>query len=108
MEELHVKPNYWFETEINGCLYKCKIKRYGYTFVSIHVKQIMGMKQRMKYYFFGPIINVPILETITRSHRDDGIDPIIEYKPSYKAKGIKMVIEQIIEQKPNKKHSYKI
>lgn len=108
MEELHVKPELWFETEIDGCLYKCKIKKHGYTYASIHVKQIIGMKQRMKYYVVGPIINLPIFKTITRSHRDDNVDPVIEYKTAYPATFIKPIIRHIINSFPNPSHSYKI
>jgi len=108
MEELYVKPGYWFEAEINGKNYKCKIKKWGYTFATIHVKHKIGFKRMKKYFLFGPMIDMPVFETVTRSHRSDGVDPVMEFQSFYKAKGIKMIIEKIIEQKPPRKHSYKI
>ena len=108
IEELYVRPHRWFETEINGRLYKCKISRRGFTFGTICIKERMGIKKRKEYYFFGPMIDAPVFETITYSHRDDCLDPVMGYKTSYTATFIKQVIKQIIEQKPNPKHSYKI
>ena len=108
MEELYVKPHLWFETEIDGRLYKCKIKRRGWSYATIHIKERMGIKKRKQYYFFGPMIDAPVFETITYSHRDDGLDPVMDYRTSYTATLIKKVIKQIVYQKPSTKHSYKI
>ena len=108
MEELCVKPHYWFETEIDSRLYICKISRHGYSFGTIRIKERMGIKKRKQYYFFGPMIDVPVFETITFSHRGDDLNPVIDYRTYYTATFIKKVIKEIIEQKPNPSHSYKI
>jgi hypothetical protein len=107
MEELYVKPHLWFETEIDGRLYKCKIKGYGYNYATIEIKKMVAVKRKKKHFFFGPMIDDPIFETITSSHRDDGIDPVMVYKYSYKATFIKKIVAQIVEQRPNT-HSYRI
>ncbi len=108
MEELYVKPHLWFEAEIDGSLYKCKIKRYGYCYATMKIKKMVALKRKKKHFFFGPMIDDPIFETITYSHRDDGIDPVMEYKSSYKATSIKKIVAQIVEQRPSTTHSYRI
>ena len=108
MERLYVKPKLWFETEIDKHIYKCKIKRHGLTYATIHIKEIVLFKKTKKYYFFGPIIDKPIYETITRSHRDDNINPVISYEDYYEGNYIKTIIKAILQQKPNPKHSFKI
>lgn len=108
MEELHVKPHLWFETVLDGRLYKCKIKRYGLGYATIRIEERSGIKKRKKYHFFGPMIDEPFFDILTKSHRDDDLDPIMNYRTSYKATYIKKIIKQIVDQKPSIKHSYNI
>jgi hypothetical protein len=106
--EKYVKPHYWFEAEIDNVTYKCLISIHGFSYATLEIKKLFGYKKRKKYFLFGPITDYPMFETITYSHREDGLNPVIDYKPSYAAFYIKNIIKQILKQNPNPSHSYKI
>jgi hypothetical protein len=107
-EKLYVQHNRWFETEINGTTYRCKIQDYGYSYSTIKIQQFMGHKKRKKYFFFGPMITVPVYKLLTDCHKSIAIHIVVPRRTMYESGYIKGVISKILECSLLGTHSYKI
>jgi len=96
MEVVKHNKSFIIKDTKTGKTYEMKISDFGWSFSTVRLYEIIKYS-RPRYYFFGDVIEDTKKVVITRNHRGDNLNPIIDKSPHYNKEKVKGILEDLLK-----------